>query len=42
MGVAAYQLTHSLPEEMKGSLPTIEELEAELGGIEQTEEEEGD
>jgi len=32
IGVSEYQLTHSLPEELKGSLPTIEEIEAELGG----------
>ncbi len=36
MGVAQWetQLTKSLPEELKGSLPTIEELEAELSGEE--------
>lgn len=32
IGVSEYQLTHSLPEGLKGSLPTIEEIEAELGG----------
>lgn len=34
MSVAEWEtkLTHSLPEELKGSLPTIEEIEAELGG----------
>ena len=32
MGVAAYRLTTSLPKDLKGSLPTIEELEAELSG----------
>src|SRR5439155_1504564 len=31
IGVAQYQLTRALPEELKGSLPTIEDLEAELG-----------
>jgi predicted nuclease of restriction endonuclease-like (RecB) superfamily len=30
IGVSAYQLTQALPAELKGSLPTIEELEAEL------------
>jgi len=29
--VAEYRLTNALPDEVKGSLPTIEELEAELG-----------
>jgi predicted nuclease of restriction endonuclease-like (RecB) superfamily len=32
IGVSAYELTRSLPEELKGSLPTIEEIEAELSG----------
>lgn len=32
MGVAEYQLSSALPENLKGSLPTIEELEAELEG----------
>jgi predicted nuclease of restriction endonuclease-like (RecB) superfamily len=32
IGVSAYQLTEALPEDLKGSLPTIEELEAELSG----------
>jgi len=32
MGVADYQLSSALPEDLKGSLPTIEELEAELEG----------
>lgn len=31
IGVSAYQLTEALPAQLKGSLPTIEELEAELG-----------
>jgi predicted nuclease of restriction endonuclease-like (RecB) superfamily len=30
VGVAAYRLTTSLPKDLKGSLPSIEELEAEL------------
>jgi predicted nuclease of restriction endonuclease-like (RecB) superfamily len=33
MGVAAYRLTTSLPKHLKGSLPTIEDLEAELGAV---------
>ncbi|MCP9496854.1 MAG: PDDEXK nuclease domain-containing protein [Pyrinomonadaceae bacterium MAG19_C2-C3] len=32
VGISEYQLTEMLPEELKGSLPTIEELEAELSG----------
>lgn len=32
MGVSEYQLTESLPENLKGSLPSIKEIEAELGG----------
>ena len=31
MGVSEYELTHLLPDELKSSLPTIEEIEAELG-----------
>ncbi|RKY09456.1 MAG: DUF1016 domain-containing protein, partial [Planctomycetota bacterium] len=30
MGVTEYQLTQVLPEELKSSLPTIEQIEAEL------------
>lgn len=30
IGVSAYQLTQALPESLKGSLPSIEDLEAEL------------
>jgi predicted nuclease of restriction endonuclease-like (RecB) superfamily len=30
IGVSAFRITESLPEEFKGSLPTIEELEAEM------------
>lgn len=33
MGVSTYQLTESLPKQLKGSLPTAEELEAELGEV---------
>jgi len=40
MGVAEWetQLTESLPDELKGSLPTIEEIENELGGQEKSDE----
>ncbi|MEE9393183.1 MAG: PDDEXK nuclease domain-containing protein [Planctomycetota bacterium] len=31
IGVAEYQLTNSIPVEFKGKLPTLKELEAELG-----------
>jgi hypothetical protein len=30
MGVSEYRLTESLPKQLKGSLPAIEQLEAEL------------
>jgi len=30
IGVSAFRITESLPEEFKGSLPTIEELESEM------------
>lgn len=33
MGVATYQITASLPEHFKGSLPTVEELEVELQDV---------
>jgi predicted nuclease of restriction endonuclease-like (RecB) superfamily len=32
IGVSAYRLREKLPAKLKGSLPTVEELEAELGG----------
>jgi len=32
VGVSEYRLVEAIPEELKGSLPTIEELEAELSG----------
>ncbi len=32
VGVSEYRLVEAIPEELKGSLPTIEELEAELTG----------
>ena len=31
IGVSEYQLTQSLPEDLKSSLPTIDEIERELG-----------
>jgi len=31
MGIAELQHLEKLPDELKGSLPTIEEIEAELG-----------
>ena len=30
IGISAYELTRSLPENLKSSLPTVEEIEAEL------------
>jgi len=33
IGVSTYQLQNALPEKIKGSLPTIEELEAQLEGV---------
>jgi len=32
IGVSEYALTRNLPDEFKSSLPSIEEIEAELGG----------
>ncbi|MDX8400293.1 MAG: DUF1016 N-terminal domain-containing protein [Gallionellaceae bacterium] len=32
IGVSEYTITQNLPEELKSSLPSIEEIEAELGG----------
>jgi len=37
IGVSEYQLTQSLPDELKSSLPSIEELEAELSAIGESE-----
>jgi hypothetical protein len=34
IGISEYELTRALPENLKSSLPSIEELEAELGGKE--------
>ena len=33
IGIASYELTRSLPDKLKSVLPTIEEIEAELGGL---------
>lgn len=33
IGVSEYELTRSLPENLKSSLPSIEEIEAELSGL---------
>lgn len=30
LGVSSYELSKRIPEEFKGSIPTIEEIEAEL------------
>jgi len=32
IGISEYELTQSLPEKLKSSLPTIEEIESEFGG----------
>ncbi len=32
IGISDYELTRALPEKLKSSLPTVEEIEAELGG----------
>ncbi len=37
MSASTYQLMHALPENLKSSLLSIEELEAELGGVHQEE-----
>jgi len=31
IGISEYRLAESLPEKLQGSLPTVEELESELG-----------
>jgi len=41
LGVADYQLSTALPENLKGSLPSIEELEAELEGAKGDERDDG-
>jgi len=35
IGVSEYQLTQSLPDDLKASLPSIEEIERELGGLDE-------
>ncbi|WP_094229142.1 hypothetical protein [Methanolobus psychrotolerans] len=40
LGVAEYKLAQSLPDDQKGNLPTIEELEKELGEVEEVEDDE--
>jgi len=32
IGISEYELTRSLPDNLKSSLPSIEEIEAELSG----------
>jgi len=34
LGIAEFKHTEKLPEQLKGTLPTIEEIEAELGARE--------
>ena len=34
LGVAEYRLAQALPEHLKGSLPTVEQLESELRAVE--------
>jgi hypothetical protein len=34
IGVSTYQLREALPEQLQGSLPTVEQLEAELEAVE--------
>jgi len=36
MGVSEYQITTALPEQLRGNLPSIEEIEAELQDIRDT------
>jgi len=33
MGISEYELTRQLPEGLKSSLPSIAEIEAEIGGF---------
>jgi hypothetical protein len=37
MGVAEYKLLESLPPELQTSLPSIEQIERELGGVDNSE-----
>ena len=36
MGIAEFRYLERLPDELKGSLPTIEEIEAELGSSDES------
>jgi len=38
IGVSEYQITESLPDTLKSSLPTVEQLEQELAGVEEDDE----
>ena len=40
IGVSTYQLREALPEQLQGSLPTIEQLEAELEAVSENNEQE--
>ena len=33
IGVSEYQITHALPDDLKSSLPSVAEIEAELGEV---------
>ena len=35
MGITEYTLTQAIPEEIRTNLPTIEELEFEIAGLEE-------
>jgi hypothetical protein len=37
IGISEYQLTRAIPEDLKSTLPTVEEIEAELNEPENTE-----
>ncbi len=41
IGIADFRLTEKLPEDLKGNLPTIEELEAELSAAPETSDQAG-
>jgi hypothetical protein len=34
IGVSSYELTRALPQDLQTSLPSIEQIESELGGLE--------
>lgn len=40
LGIAEYKLAQSLPDDLKGNLPTIEELEKELGDLQEVRDDE--